>query len=128
MKLILDTHAFLWFVLGDSRCVESARRSIEDENNEKWISPASHWELAIKIGCGKYTLPVPFKIFIERGIDDNGFLVLPIVPRHTAKLTNMPFHHRDPFDRLIIAQAIIEQMTVVGVDEVFDAYGVMRIW
>ena len=72
MRLLLDTHAFLWFVLGDQRCSGRARGLIEDEANEKWLSPASHWEIAIKIGMGKYTLPVTFLEFVRRSVADNG--------------------------------------------------------
>lgn len=128
MRLLLDTQTFLWFVLGDARCSGAARRLIEDEANEKWLSPASHWELAIKISLGKYTLPVSFGKFIERAVTDNGFLVLPIEPSHTALLTALPFHHRDPFDRLIIAQAMAEQMSIVSSDQAWDAYPITRLW
>lgn len=128
MRLLLDTHTFLWFVLGDSRCSQTARKLIEDEANEKWLSPASHWELAIKISMGKYTLPIPFKEFIQRAATNNGFLFLPIEPSHTALLTTMPYHHRDPFDRLMIAQATVEQMQLLSADTAFDAYSITRLW
>lgn len=128
MRLLLDTHAFLWFVLGDQRCSTTARTLIEDEANQKWLSPASHWEIAIKIGMGKYTLPVTFLEFMRRAVADNGFSILPIEPNHTALLTTMPHHHRDPFDRLMIAQATAEQMTVVGADKAWDAYSISRLW
>jgi PIN domain nuclease of toxin-antitoxin system len=128
MRLLLDTHAFLWFVLGDNRCSTTARTLIEDEANEKWLSPASHWEIAIKIGMGKYTLPVTFLEFVRRSVADNGFSILPIEPNHTALLTTMPHHHRDPFDRLMIAQATAEQLTVVSADKAWDAYSITRLW
>ncbi len=128
MRLLLDTHTFLWFVLGDSRCSQTARELIEDEANEKWLSPASHWELAIKISIGKYTLPIPFEEFIQRAATNNGFLFLPIEPSHTALLTTMPYHHRDPFDRLMIAQATAEQMGLLSADTAFDAYSITRLW
>jgi PIN domain nuclease of toxin-antitoxin system len=86
------------------------------------------WEIAIKISLNKYTLPEPYEEFIEREIVINQFYILPIVPRHTAVLTRLPFHHRDPFDRLIIAQAMVEQMPVISGDAVFAAYTVTRIW
>jgi PIN domain nuclease of toxin-antitoxin system len=128
MRLLLDTHTFLWFVLGDSRCSTNARSLVEDEGNEKWLSPASHWELAIKISLGKYKLPIPFEEFVERAVTDSGFLFLPIQPNHTALLTTMPYHHRDPFDRLMIAQATAERMQVVSADKVWDAYAITRLW
>jgi PIN domain nuclease of toxin-antitoxin system len=87
-----------------------------------------YWELAIKISIGKYKLNEPFESFLDRGIIQNGFLILPIEPRHAAGLTALPFRHRDLFDRLIIAQAIIEQIPVVSSDIVFDDYPVKRLW
>lgn len=128
MKLLLDTHAFLWFVLGDDRCSVPARNLIEDESNEKWLSPASYWELAIKISLGKYRLPGPFREFINQSVHDNGFLILPIEPDHAATLTNLPFHHRDPFDRLIVAQAMTEDMPILSADKALDAYAITRQW
>lgn len=86
------------------------------------------WELAIKISVGKYALTEPYEDFVQRAIDANGFTILHVEWRHTARLTNMPFHHRDPFDRLIIAQALVEQMSIVGNDANFDQYGVRRLW
>ena len=128
MKQLLDTHVFLWFVLGDVRCKTTARAHIEDPAHEKWLSPASHWEIAIKISLGRYVLPGSFETFIQRSVDDNGFRFLPIKPAHTAFLTTMPFYHHDPFDRLLIAQAIVEGMSVVSADAKMDAYGIQRIW
>ena len=128
MKLLLDTHAFLWYALDDTNLSATAEALIDDPANDKFISPAVYWELAIKISVGKYTLVQPYEDFLKRGIDGNGFIILPIEWRHTARLTNMPFHHRDPFDRLMIAQALVEQMSVVSNDAIFDNYGVQRLW
>jgi PIN domain nuclease of toxin-antitoxin system len=128
MRVLLDTHAFLWFVLGDQKLSATARTYIEDVNHEKLISPAAYWEIAIKISLGKYTLQQPYEDFLTAGIDGNGFLILAIEPRHTAALTHLPFHHRDPFDRLIVAQAMIEQVPLVSGDPVLDAYPITRIW
>jgi PIN domain nuclease of toxin-antitoxin system len=126
--MLLDTHAFLWFVLGDHKLSGMARKHMEDPGNDKLISPASYWEIAIKISLGKYALPQPYEEFMRKAIDGNGFVILPIEPKHTAALTNLPFHHRDPFDRLIIAQGSIEQIPIVSIDSNFDAYSVTRIW
>ena len=128
MRILLDTHAFLWFVLGDPQLSSTARRHIEDPGNEKLVSPASYWEIAIKISVQKYTLSQPYEVFMQKGLEDNGFLILPIAPKHTAILTTLPFYHRDPFDRLIIAQAMVEQMPVISGDAAFAAYPVTRIW
>jgi PIN domain nuclease of toxin-antitoxin system len=122
VKLLLDTHAVLWFYLADPQL--SARATA----NEKWVRPASYWEVAIKISVGKYVLAQPYEDFWRNAIDANGFQILPIRPRHTALLTTMPFHHRDPFDRLIIAQALAEGMSLVSADALVAAYGVPRVW
>ena len=128
MRLLLDTHAFLWFITDDPKLIAVARALIADTDNEILISPASYREIAIKIRIGKYPLSAPYETFITQGIDGNGFKVLPIEPRHTAVLTTMPFHHRDPFDRLIVAQAVVERVPIVSIDAVLDAYGVQRLW
>lgn len=128
MNLLLDTHALLWFVLGDARLSATARQLIEDAANTKFVSPAAYWEIAIKISIGKYALNEPYDTFMDRAIRQNGFLILPIEPRHTPLLTNLPFHHRDPFDRLMIVQAMAEGFALVSTDSAFDAYSVQRLW
>lgn len=128
MRLLLDTQAFLWFLLGDPKLSEKAAALIADPLNEIEISPASYWEIAIKIGLGKYSLPEPLDTFIEREIAANDMRILPIEPKHAAVLSAMPMHHRDPFDRLIIAQALAEKIAIVGSDPDFDDYGVVRHW
>jgi len=128
MKVLLDTHTFLWFVLGDAQLSARAKAIIEDAGNEKLVSPASYWEIAIKISLGKYTLSTPYEAFIDKGITDNGFVVVPVGVKHTAVLTALPFHHRDPFDRLIITQAMVEEAIILSVDTAFDAYPITRLW
>jgi len=128
MNLLLDTHTLLWFVLGDAQLSAAARELIEGATNPKFVSPATYWEIAIKISIGKYALNEPYETFIDRAIRQNGFFILPIEPRHTALLINLPFHHRDPFDRLIIAQAMVEGLAIVSADPVFDDYLVQRLW
>ncbi len=128
MKLLLDTHAFLWFVLNDRRLSKRAKQAIAAPENNVYIGPASYWEIAIKIGIGKYALNEPYQSFFEDQLASNGFHILAIEPRHTAPLTNLPFHHRDPFDRLLIAQAMVEQIPIVSNDPVMDQYEVERIW
>ena len=105
MRLLLDTHTLLWFALNDPSLSGTAMNLILDPAHEKFVSPASYWEIAIKISVGKYSLAVPYEDFFRAAIDDNGFRHLPIEPRHTAALTTLPYHHRDPFDRLIAATA-----------------------
>ena len=127
MRVLLDTHSLLWFFLDDPRLSATALAVIADPLNGIEVSPAS-WEIAIKIRLGKYALPEPYQEFMERELAANDLHILPIEPRHTALLTTMPFHHRDPFDRLLIAQATVESIPVVSADVALDPYGVSRIW
>ena len=122
MRLLLDTHSFLWFLLNDLRFSAAANGLIADANNDIEISPASYWEIAIKISLGKYSLPERYEVFVEREIAANDFRILPIIPKHTAALTAMPFHHRDPFDRLLVAQAIAEPLRLLTADAALKAY------
>ncbi len=94
MKLLLDTHAFLWFVRGDSKLSATARAEIESPSNDTLLSPAMYWEIAIKISIGKYSIPMPFVDFVEKAVNNNGFDILPVEPKHAAALINLPFHHR----------------------------------
>ena len=128
MRLLLDTHTFLWFLLEDPQLSVTASDLIVDPDNDIEVSPATYWEIAIKISLRKYALPEPYEVFIEREITTNNFHILPIEPKHTAVLTTMPFHHRDPFDRLLIAQAIVEQIPIISIDSAFDAYSITRLW
>lgn len=128
MRLLLDTHTFLWFILGDQRLSKMAEKLIAEPNNIIQVSPATYWEIAIKISLGKYALPEPYGTFMERELESNDFQILPIEPQHTALLTELPFYHRDPFDRLLIAQAQAEEIPLVSVDKTLDAYPIKRIW
>jgi PIN domain nuclease of toxin-antitoxin system len=128
VRLLLDTHAFLWFITDDPKLSAPARELIADPNNEVLISPVSYWETAIKVSIGKYPLSTPYETFITHGIDGNGFKILPIEPGHATILATMPFHHRDPFDRMLVAQAQVEKISVVSNDAVLDLYGVSRLW
>ena len=128
MKVLLDTQAFLWFALNEPQLSSTTRALMTDPVNDILISPASYWEIAIKIRLGRYTLNVPYELFMQRGIWGNGFEILPIEPKHTAALRVMPLYHRDPFDRLLIAQATVEQIPIVSNDTAFDAYPVTRLW
>jgi len=96
--------------------------------NTTLVSPASYWEIAIKIRLGKYTLHESYEAFMQRGIFGNGFSILPIEPKHTAVLTTLPLHYRDPFDRCLVAQALVEQMPLMSGDSVLEAYEIASIW
>ncbi len=128
MRVLLDTHAFLWFVLNDPQLSTSARTLIEDPTTDVLVSPASYWEIAIKVRLGKLDLRSSYDDFMQRGILGNDFAILAIEPKHTSVLTTLPMHHRDPFDRLLIAQAQVEKLAIASVDTAMDAYGVQRLW
>jgi PIN domain nuclease of toxin-antitoxin system len=128
VRLLLDTHALLWFYLGDPLLSGPAQDAIIDPNNVKLVSPASYWEIAIKLSIQKYTLHVSYEEFIQEAVFDNGFEILPIEPRHTAALISLTFHHKDPFDRMLIAQATVEGIPIVSVDSKFDPYPITRFW
>jgi PIN domain nuclease of toxin-antitoxin system len=128
MILLLDTHAFLWFVLNDRQLSQVACDLITNPLNNLLISPVSYWEIAIKISIGKYKLPGAFEAWIEHQIQVNEFEILPIKIAHAALVVNLPFHHRDPFDRLLVAQALTEEIPIISGDGVLDAYSVIRYW
>jgi PIN domain nuclease of toxin-antitoxin system len=128
MKLLLDSHAFLWFVLKDSNLSAVANQHIADPATQIFVSPASYWEIAIKIQLGKYVLRRLYQPFFEDAITQNNFTILPVEIKHTAILTTLPLLHRDPFDRLLIAQTLVEQMSLVSNEAIFDQYGVQRLW
>ena len=134
MKLLLDTHTWLWFHLGDPKLSQAARNHILDPANVAFVSPASYWEISIKIRLGKYFLNIPYSQFMHQAIFGHGFRLLHISPRHTELVTTLPFpvmggkEHRDPFDRLLVAQASVEGMTLVSGDPAFGLYGVPVLW
>ena len=128
MRLLLDTHAFLWFIMGSANLSVNARALIENPANERLLSVASLWEVAIKTSLGKLTLSSPFDDLVPAQLKVNGIDLLNIKVDHLSTLTTLPFHHRDPFDRLIIAQALVEELPVISLDGAFDAYGVTRHW
>ena len=128
MRVLLDTHVMYWYIEGDPQLSTTARTLIRDVSNEVLISPASYWEIAIKVSLGKWRLNRPYEDFIDIGLKQYGFLILPILPAHTARLIGMPFYHKDPFDRLLAAQALAEGIPMVSADSAFDDYDVTRLW
>jgi PIN domain nuclease of toxin-antitoxin system len=128
MRLLLDTHTFIWFVTDNPRLSLTAKALIEDEYNEKLLSIASIWEMAIKHSLGKLNFELPFMVFIEQQMLQNSMSLLNVQISHLNVVANLSLHHRDPFDRLIIAQAMVEQIPIVGVDKVLDSYSVQRLW
>lgn len=130
MRLLLDTHAFLWFVGGEASLSAAARSAIVDPANQAFVSIASAWEVAIKVSLGKLTVDaLTVAGFFDEQMEANGFAYLPIEPRHVFRVATLPFHHRDPFDRLLIAQALEESMTLVTREAAaFGPYGVALAW
>ena len=127
MKLLLDTHAFLWFVTGDERLSRRARRAMEAEDSELLLSAAVVWEMAIKAGLGRLVLPATVGDYVAEKLAE-GFSVLAIDWVHAAAVEQLPLHHRDPFDRLLAAQALSERLPLVSSDPLFRSYGVKVIW
>ena len=122
MNFLIDTHIILWISSQHKNLGSKFKKKFQDENQNFFISVASIWEMAIKISLQKLILPVQLQEFVESEIINNGIQVLDIKPEHTYNLLSLPFHHRDPFDRIIISQAITEKMTLVTHDRQFKKY------
>lgn len=127
MNLLLDTHTFLWFAAGDTRLSARARRAMEAPDAELFLSVVSVWEIAIKSSLGRLSLPLPLNEYIAEKCNQ-GFRILLIDWTHAAAVEKMPFHHRDPFDRLLAAQAELEAMPLLSADPVFRDYNVKVLW
>jgi PIN domain nuclease of toxin-antitoxin system len=127
MKLLLDTHAVLWYLSGDARLRASARRRLQS-GAEKFLSIASVWELAIKVSLGKLELDDPLAAVVDAAIHDSNAALLGISTLHAIRVAALPWHHRDPFDRMLVAQALENDLTLLSADAAFDAYGVRRVW
>jgi len=126
MTLLLDTQAFLWWVTDDRRLSKRARTAIAA--TPCVVSIASCWEMAIKASIGRLTVPLPLSRFVQEQLEINGFSLLPIALEAAAAVADLPFHHRDPFDRLLVAQAQQHGVAIVSADPVFTKYRVRRIW
>lgn len=127
MKFLLDTHTFLWFI-DDSPQLSQKGKALLEANNALLLSIASLWEIAIKLSLGKLTVKMPTEVLMTQQLTCNDIDVLPITVAHLLVVSTLPLHHRDPFDRLLIAQAIVEQTPIVSADPAFDAYPVHRLW
>lgn len=128
MRVLLDTHAFLWFITEDPRLSVSARQVLSSGGNQVLLSVASVWEIAIKVAIGRLPLPLPLDTFIPDQLRLNRIELLAISVEHTFEVAGLPLYHRDPFDRLLIAQAIRERVPLVSADRAFDGYPVQRHW
>ncbi|MEM6614815.1 MAG: type II toxin-antitoxin system VapC family toxin [Cyanobacteria bacterium P01_C01_bin.72] len=126
MRQLLDTHTFIWFITGNSQINSRIRSQVE--NNDNLLSIASVWEIAIKSSIGKLDLDISVEELVREQIYGNNIELLDITTEHIGLVANLPLHHRDPFDRLIIAQSIVEETPIIGTDKAFDLYQVQRLW
>jgi PIN domain nuclease of toxin-antitoxin system len=128
MKILLDTHVFLWVMMGDKHLSEKARQAYLDPANSIYLSAASFWEIGIKTSLGKLSLKKEWLKGIEEQMKANTIQWVPLERSHCAQVSKLPFHHRDPFDRMLIAQALVEDLALLSGDPRFAAYGVNCLW
>lgn len=128
MRLLLDTHAFLWWLAGNRRLSPAARRAVDDTSNDVIVSAATAWEITTKHRVGKLPEAEAVALDVTGSIASQGFDELAITVEDAERAGRLPGTHRDPFDRMLIAQALAHNLTVVSVDAVFDGYGVSRLW
>jgi PIN domain nuclease of toxin-antitoxin system len=128
MRLLLDTHTFIWYVTDNPRLSAHVKLLIEDENNEKLVSIPSIWEMAIKHSIGRLNFSLPFIKFVRQQLTVSNIGLLEINLQHIEVVASLPLHHRDRFDRLIIAQSMAQQIPILSVDAIFDAYAIARVW
>jgi PIN domain nuclease of toxin-antitoxin system len=124
---ILDTHTLLWYINGDERISAASKTLIEEKGVVNFVSIVSLWEISIKISLGKLELLSSFSNLLQL-LDENGFVILPISFEDILLLTNLPFHHRDPFDRMLVVQSINNNLKILSKDEILDSYQVTRNW
>ena len=127
MNYLLDTHTLIWFLNGDDKLSKKSREIIENQDNLKLVSVATVWEIAIKISLGKFKFDKGFKQFLDL-IDNNGFEIIPITFDHALTISRLEFIHRDPFDRLIISQALTDDLMIITKDEYIEKYDVKTTW
>lgn len=128
MQLLLDTHTFIWWMTNDTALPASTRKMIGDEENSIYLSAATAWEMTIKYKIGKLPVMAGFNADVPSAIEEQGFIELPISIFHGQMAGALDGHHKDPFDRMLIAQALADDLTLVSNDMQFDAYGVTRLW
>ena len=128
MRVLLDSHAFLWWIVDDPRLSPGAREVIAEGDNEVFFSAASAWELAIKSRLGRLRMPADFERFVTDQVDLNGFSVLPVQLSHALRVHALPEHHKDPFDRMLVAQAQVEDMLLVSRDRRLADYRLRLVW
>lgn len=128
MKYLIDTHTFLWIIEDNKNLTNKVRTIYLDNSNDIYLSVASIWEMAIKISLNKLSIQGQLVKFIDRHAVENNIRLLSIQPHHVFPIENLPFHHKDPFDRILLSQCIQEKMHLLSKDKEFDKYGINRIW
>jgi PIN domain nuclease of toxin-antitoxin system len=128
VRLLIDTQALIWYVDQHNLLTRPAHAAITDPQNDLAVSAATTWEIAIKVGVGKLTLSIPYRQWMNKAMTDLRLWLLPITVEYADVQASLPYHHGDPFDRLIIAQSLVEQVAIISSDVQFDPYGVSRVW
>jgi PIN domain nuclease of toxin-antitoxin system len=128
MRLQVDAHSLIWAVDDTSRLSPAAATALQDPANELLVSAATVWEIAIKVGLGKLSLSLPYRDWMNKAITDLTLSMLPVTIAYADAQAALPWHHRDPFDRLLIAQALTDRLGIVSADAQLDAYGITRVW
>jgi len=128
MRLLLDTHTFLWFIAGSLNLSDTARNLIQEQENQKFLSIAGLWEMSIKASIGKLELGMTLTELVKREVYGNAIDLLEIRPEHLDELAKLPFHHKDPFDRLMISQSLVENIPIVSRDSAYRSYPVHLLW
>lgn len=128
MKLLIDTHTLIWAVDNPAKLGQTAAAELRNPGNDLLLGAGSLWEISIKVGQKKLDLSLPFRQWMSQAITDLGLTILPITVESADVQAGLPRHHGDPFDRLLVAQALVDQVPIVSGDKQLDAYGVTRIW
>lgn len=128
MRVLLDSHTLIWSQDDPSQLPAAATAALVDPANDRLLSVATIWEIAIKVGKKKLPLSKPFRVWIDTAIADLGLTVLHLSLNHAERQSSLPWHHSDPFDRLLVSQSLADNIPIIGSDTQFDAYGVTRIW
>jgi len=128
MRLLIDAHALLWAVDDPAQLSDPAATALQDPANQLLIGAGTVWEISIKVGLGKLTLSLPYRQWMDRVFVDLGLSILPVTVEYADRQAALPHHHRDPFDRLLIAQSLTDSIPIVTADAQFNSYGIVRIW
>ncbi len=128
MKVLLDSHRLIWSVDDPAKLSVAAAAAVNDPANDRMMSAATIWELAIKVGIGKITLLPSYRLWMEKAISSLGLGIIPVTVEYAERQAVLPTHHKDPFDRLLIAQALLDGIPIISNEVIFEGYGVTRIW